>query len=52
MFADSGALVHMMRNKNHFLTYEAFSSPKEVRIGKDNVILAHGLVKINVEMKV
>ncbi|XP_011165913.1 uncharacterized protein LOC105200183 [Solenopsis invicta] len=48
--ADSGVSTHMTNCEKHFVTYEAFSTPKTVQVGNKEIILAYGKGMINVEM--
>ncbi|GBM36848.1 hypothetical protein AVEN_82838-1 [Araneus ventricosus] len=50
--ADSGASVHMTPQKEYFLSYESFSSPKDVKIGNNETMFAFGLGTVKVRMLV
>jgi hypothetical protein len=50
--ADSGASVHMTRQKNYFIAYKSFSSRKQIQVGNCEKITAYGQGTINVEMNV
>lgn len=50
--ADSGASTHMTNCEKHFVTYEAFPTPKTVQVGNKEIILAYGKGTINVEMNI
>lgn len=49
---DSGATTHMTAHREYFLTYEAFSEPKNVEIADGTSIDALGHGVINVKMEV
>ncbi|GBM16547.1 hypothetical protein AVEN_148922-1 [Araneus ventricosus] len=50
--ADSGASAHMTPHKECILTYEAFSSPQEVKISNNETIFAFGQGTVNIRMLV